>query len=41
VLGPQNQTKLIMNGKVGLLRVESTHYWLGPRQATNGAHADV
>jgi transcriptional regulator with XRE-family HTH domain len=31
VLGPENQTKLIMNGKVGLLRVESTHYWLGPR----------
>jgi hypothetical protein len=31
VLGPENQTKLIMNGKVGLLRLESTHYWLGPR----------
>jgi transcriptional regulator with XRE-family HTH domain len=31
VLGPENQTKLIMNDTVGLLRVESTHYWLGPR----------
>src|SRR3984885_1700371 len=31
VLGPENQTKLIMNEKVGLLRLESTHYWLGPR----------
>ncbi len=31
VLGPENQTKLIMNEKAGLLRLESTHYWLGPR----------
>ncbi len=31
VLGPENQTKLLMNDKVGLLRLDSTHYWLGPR----------
>jgi transcriptional regulator with XRE-family HTH domain len=31
VIGPENQTKLLMNPKVGLLRLESTHYWLGPR----------
>jgi transcriptional regulator with XRE-family HTH domain len=31
VLGPENQTKLVMNPKVGLLRLDSTHYWLGPR----------
>jgi transcriptional regulator with XRE-family HTH domain len=31
VLGPENQTKLVMNAKVGLLRLDSTHYWLGPR----------
>jgi hypothetical protein len=31
VLGPENQTKLVLNEKVGLLRLDSTHYWLGPR----------
>jgi transcriptional regulator with XRE-family HTH domain len=31
VLGPENQTKLVMNEKVGLLKLDSTHYWLGPR----------
>jgi transcriptional regulator with XRE-family HTH domain len=31
VLGPENQTKLVMNEKVGLLRLDTTHYWLGPR----------
>jgi transcriptional regulator with XRE-family HTH domain len=31
VLGPENQTKLLMNEKVGLMRLDSTHYWLGPR----------
>ena len=31
VLGPENQPKLIMNQKAGLLRLETTHYWLGPR----------
>jgi transcriptional regulator with XRE-family HTH domain len=31
VLGPENLAKLIMNEKVGLLRLESTYYWLGPR----------
>jgi hypothetical protein len=31
VFGPENRTKLIMNEKVGLLRLQSTHYWLGPR----------
>jgi len=31
VLRPENQTKLLMNEKVGLLKLDSTHYWLGPR----------
>jgi hypothetical protein len=31
VLGPENQTKLVMNEKVGLLRLDTTNYWLGPR----------
>jgi len=31
VLGPENQTKLIMNGRVRLLRLDTMHYWLGPR----------
>jgi len=31
VRGPENQTKLIMNERVGPLRLESTYYWLGPR----------
>jgi transcriptional regulator with XRE-family HTH domain len=31
VLGPENQTKLIMNKNVGLLRLDATNYWLGPR----------
>ncbi len=31
VLGPENQTKLVLNEKVGLLRLDTTHYWLGPR----------
>jgi transcriptional regulator with XRE-family HTH domain len=31
VLGPENQTKLIMHDGVGLLSLETTHYWLGPR----------
>lgn len=26
-----NQTKLVMNEKAGLLRLDTTHYWLGPR----------
>jgi hypothetical protein len=37
VLGPENQAKLIMNKKVGLLRLESTHYWLGPRPGPRAA----
>jgi len=36
VLGPENQTKLIMNEKVGLLRLESMHHWLGPRPWPQG-----
>jgi MmyB-like transcription regulator ligand binding domain len=31
VLGPENKTKLVMNERVGLLRLDSAHYWLGPR----------
>jgi hypothetical protein len=31
VPGPENKTKLVMNEKVGLLRLDTMHYWLGPR----------
>jgi hypothetical protein len=31
------QAKLIMNEKVGLLRLESTYYWLGPRPGPRAA----
>lgn len=31
VLAAENRTKLIMNGRVGLLRLDYTNYWLGPR----------
>ena len=31
VLAPENQTKLLMNRYVGLLRLDATNYWLGPR----------
>ncbi len=31
MLGPENKTKPVMNEKVGLLRLDTMHYWLGPR----------
>jgi hypothetical protein len=31
VLGQENKAELVMNEKVGLLRLDTTHYWLGPR----------
>jgi transcriptional regulator with XRE-family HTH domain len=34
VQGVENRTKLVMNSHVGLLRLDHTSYWIGPRSGT-------